>query len=82
MLFRSFGTGDIDSTCVAEGATSPPAPEGAPVAAGGDTEGGGSVPSGEYYHNRLPGDVTRAVRCGEDIRSAIGASIKILFSSQ
>lgn len=71
MNLYCFGTGDIDSTCVAEGATNPPAPEGAPVAGGsggGDT--GGSVPSGEYYYNALPGSVTRAVQCGETIRSA------------
>jgi len=61
-----FGTGDIDSTCSEPGATDPPAPEGAPDA-GGNRDDEEWVPSGEYYHNKMPGSVTRAVQCGETI---------------
>ena len=63
-----FGTGDIDSVCTAEGSPGPEAPTGAPVAGGQNKNSEESVPSGEYYFNKLPGTVTRAVLCGETIR--------------
>ena len=63
-----FGTGDIDSVCTAEGSPGPEAPTGAPVAGGQNKNSEESVPSGEYYFNKLPGNVTRAVLCGETIR--------------
>jgi len=60
-----FGTGDIDSVCLAAGATDPPAPDAAPDISSDDDKI--FVPSGEYYYNQLPGTVTRAVECGETI---------------
>jgi len=55
-----FGLGDLDSQCfepVTEGVTAPNrAPEG-----GNEQE----VPEGEYYFNRLPGDDSSTLQCGQ-----------------
>ena len=61
-----FGPGDVDSTCEAPVTTDPPAPEGAPQANGVRDEGEGAPPGG-YYYNEYPGDLTRALQCGESI---------------
>jgi len=55
-----FGLGDLDSQCfepVTEGVTAPNrAPEG---------ENEQEVPEGEYYFNRLPGEDTSILQCGQ-----------------
>jgi len=55
-----FGLGDLDSQCFepfTEGVTAPNrAPEG---------ENEPEVPEGEYYFNRLPGDDTSILQCGQ-----------------
>ena len=61
-----FGPGDVDSTCEAP-LTDPPPPEGAPQANGGRDETGEGAPPGEYYFNQYPGNVSRAIQCGETI---------------
>lgn len=48
--------------------TGPQAPEGAPVAGGGGREDEGKgAPPGEYYFNAMPGNISRALLCGETI---------------
>ena len=48
--------------------TEPQAPEGAPDAGGGGREEEGKgAPPGEYYFNSRPGNLTRALLCGETI---------------
>ena len=62
-----FGPGDVDSSCEAP-LTDPPPPEEAPQVDGGRDEGEGEgAPPGEYYFNKDPGNISRALQCGESI---------------